>query len=125
MNQIERQGRIVDQILAEREKQDEKWGPIGSRLHRTDEYWMTVLGEEVGECCEDIWLHQDENNLIKELIQVAAVAVAHIEAIEERRNLGVMLIPNDGMVKHFQTPVRLGGIFGNVCREKLESEGDE
>lgn len=121
----EMQQRILQAVFKEREIQDKKRGPISSRLHVTDEHWLAILGEEVGECANDIWPYQDENNLIKELIQVAAVAVAHIEAIEERRNLGVMLIPNEGSAQYYQSVTRLAGVYGSLCREKLESAGDE
>ncbi len=43
-----------------------------------------VLGEEFGEVCRAV-LEGDEANLREELIQVAAVAVAWVEAIDRER----------------------------------------
>lgn len=70
---------IVDLIMAERQRQDQKFG----RQDNDDFKWCTILGEEYGEVCQAA-LKGDRNELMTELIQVAAVAVAHLEALSLR-----------------------------------------
>jgi len=70
----------IEEVVLERENQDIKWGaqnhfPLG---------WLAILMEEVGETSKEAC----EGNMVnyrKEMIQVAAVAVAAIESID--RNL--------------------------------------
>lgn len=71
---------ILHEISAERRHQDAKWG---SQRHLDDTYWATILGEEFGEACQDA-LEANPVGLREELIQVAAVAVAWIEALDYR-----------------------------------------
>jgi len=72
-------------------KQDVKWG----EQNHNDLKWLSILMEEVGEAAETVnednpakerlYSHDAcEDNLEYELIQVAAVAVAWIEAIRRR-----------------------------------------
>ena len=73
---------VLDEVRAERDRQDRMWGvqdhhPIA---------WIAILGEEKGECDRSV-LENDYENLEKELVQVAAVAVAAVESIR-RRDLG-------------------------------------
>lgn len=69
---------VFDAILAERKRQDDKWG-AHRRLPLST--WHLILSEEVGEVAEAVL---DRNaNLRAELVQVAAVAVAWLEALEE------------------------------------------
>ncbi len=79
---------VSEDIWAEREAQIDKWGV---QTHPICE-WMTILGEEVGEACQEalrIRFGPEENrkqytaDLRKELIQCAAVCVAIVEQIEE------------------------------------------
>lgn len=119
-----RMSKYLQAIIAERHQQDQKWGRIESRLGKTDENWIAILGEELGECCQDVDLG-DSGNLKKELIQVAAVCVAFLEAMEEREKLGVMLIPNDGLAELYDLPVRMGVLFGTICRERLKKGSDD
>ena len=79
-------------IVLERQRQNAKWGV---QRHSWPE-WMTVLGEEYGEACQaalrlrfgedndqrDRYLSRLEH-LRTELVQIAAVAVAIIEHIDE------------------------------------------
>lgn len=82
---------VIDDIKMERSLQDEKWGV---QFHNIG-WWMTILGEEFGETCEaalDFHFNEDDKeqnraHLREELIQVAAVAVAVCEAIDETRLL--------------------------------------
>jgi hypothetical protein len=72
---------VMNLVRQEREKQDEKWGPIAGRAHDTlDGDWITILAEEVGEAAHEV-LEGQTKKAVDELVQVAAVAVAHIEAI--------------------------------------------
>lgn len=70
---------LLHEVEAERTRQDEKWG--ASRKLRS-ELWATILGEEYGEACKAV-LEVDAVNLREELMQVAAVALAWIESLDE------------------------------------------
>lgn len=63
----------------ERYRQDQKYGG-GDNDYPV---WMTILGEEVGECCQAVLKRRGLRNLRTELIHVAAVAVAAIEQIDK------------------------------------------
>lgn len=88
----QRQAIIID-IESERSRQSAKFGE--QRAYNLNR-WLTILGEEYGEACEalnDADLHRDQHRYTKfehkaalrtELIQVAAVAVAIIEQLDER-----------------------------------------
>ena len=67
-------------VKEERERQDAKWG---SQRDLPNPTWLAILVEEVGEVAKAI-LERDEEGLNKEIVQVAAVAVAMIEAIDAR-----------------------------------------
>ena len=86
---------VLGAILAERINQDEKWGWPRSDLSYSD--WLAILAEEFGEAAEAVvelrageqlrlGSHQIvwKNQLQKELIQVAAVAISILESMEER-----------------------------------------
>ena len=64
-------------VVAERKRQDRKWG---QQNHGPDG-WLTILVEEVGEVARAI-LEGDANSYKKEMVQVAAVAVAALESFE-------------------------------------------
>ena len=86
--------RVLDEVLSERERQESKWG---QQNHPGSEYLM-ILGEEVGEAnkeyLEEYFLSKqprpsnEECPIItygkyrKELIQIAAVAVAMVESLD-------------------------------------------
>lgn len=86
---------VLKQISDERTRQDEKFGE--QRMHSPAE-WLMILGEEVGEANQaaleaHFWNHKGINlkpldrlsrleKYRKELIQVAAVAVAAIETLD-------------------------------------------
>lgn len=104
---IVRQERIVQEIIAERDRQDAKFGDIESRLTmpstvldrrsfeteiiglKIEQYaraslgrapsWTAILAEEVGEAFQEL---DRPERLRAELVQVAAVVVAWIEAID-------------------------------------------
>jgi len=80
--------RVLDDITAERKRQDEKWGV--QNMH--DFEHISILTEEVGEAAKAAneanfttgSTRGDYSHLRKELIQVAAVAVDHVQAIDRR-----------------------------------------
>lgn len=75
-------------INEERNRQDEKWGDQSGN-HPFE--WMSILGEEFGELCEAVnetcfknGIHPErggKERILKESIQVAAVALALAEAV--------------------------------------------
>ena len=75
---------VFDEIKKERAAQDKKWGV---QNHHPIE-WCAILGEEVGEvqkaALESHFNYKITNpeNYRKELIQVAAVAVAMVECYD-------------------------------------------
>ena len=73
-------------ILAERVEQNKKWGV---QQHSMAE-WLVILIEEIGEVAQAMQKKSfssketDADNLYEELIQVAAVASAIAEQVNER-----------------------------------------
>ena len=55
-------------IEIEREAQDAKWG----EQHHSDEKWLAILLEELGEAAEAV-LEKNEEGLLEEVVQVSAV----------------------------------------------------
>jgi NTP pyrophosphatase (non-canonical NTP hydrolase) len=80
--------RVLQEVLAERIRQDAKWGEQNGH----DFEWVSILTEEVGEAAQAAneanfrsgKTRGDYTHLRAELVQVAAVAVAWIEAIDRR-----------------------------------------
>lgn len=73
---------IVRKIMAERDRQDDKWG--ADRMLE-DSLWLTILAEEVGECAKGILKHHTPEMLEQEVVQVAAVAVAWLECFANEK----------------------------------------
>lgn len=77
---------IIFDILRERHAQDLKWG---DQTHHPHPIWSMILGEEAGEVTKaalEVTVGNPRTSigdLRKELIQVAAVAVAWIEKIDK------------------------------------------
>jgi len=81
-------GFIIQEILAERKRQNEQFGVQNHDPAR----WSLILNEEVGEANKEVCEYEfatrtaDEQirlqNLRTELIQVAAVALAFIESLD-------------------------------------------
>ena len=68
-------------VADERRRQNLKWG----EQNHSDEMWLVILSEEFGECARGIlegWPNPDD--LDKEIVQIAAAAVAWLEC--RRRN---------------------------------------
>lgn len=74
------QALAVEHILAERQRQLDKWG---EQAHH-DTFWAVIEGEEFGEVCRAIFDH-DDAHLYEEVVQVAAVALAWAEDMLHRR----------------------------------------
>lgn len=82
-------------VSAERYRQDMKWG---EQNHAPME-WMGILGEEFGELCQAVNETHFNNgpeeqakggyaNMRSEAVQVAAVAISFIEALDRRYATG-------------------------------------
>jgi len=86
--------KVVKEIIEEREKQDAKWG---EQNHSPIE-WVSILTEEVGEVAkaalESHFKHKNKDHSYteyrKELVQVAAVAIAMLESLD-RNELGMLI----------------------------------
>ena len=79
MNEITR-AKILEAVLAERERQAERWG---DQTEHTDLEWMSILTEEIGEVAKDV-NDQRMAGMFEELIQCAAVCFAWSEAFITR-----------------------------------------
>jgi NTP pyrophosphatase (non-canonical NTP hydrolase) len=92
------QSDIIQSVLDERERQDSKWG----EQNHFPQFWTGILGEEYGELCEAINETVFDNvsdkggyqNMRKEAIHVAAVAIGFLECLERNKedwlSFGVM-----------------------------------
>jgi NTP pyrophosphatase (non-canonical NTP hydrolase) len=85
MRKSETMERALTAVSIERRAQIEQWG---DQSGHPDTTWLAILTEEVGEAAQAV-LHDKfggkaAGELRWELIQVAAVAVAWIEAIDKR-----------------------------------------
>jgi NTP pyrophosphatase (non-canonical NTP hydrolase) len=74
--------KILTDITDERDRQDAKWG-VQEHHPAT---WQLILVEEVGETAEAL-LDDDRERYRKELVQVAAVAIAAIEDLDRREGV--------------------------------------
>lgn len=72
---------IWQDICQERKRQDEIWG---ADRNQSGYVWNAILTEEVGEVAKEV-LEEDVERLYTELVQVAASAVAWMEAIKAGR----------------------------------------
>lgn len=68
---------VIEEVLEERSRQDNKWG---EQNHRPDT-WIVILAEELGEASHAM-LNILADKYREEMIQVAAVAVAAVEALD-------------------------------------------
>lgn len=78
------QQKIIADVIAERKRQDEKWGEQNHDLF----VWASIIGEEYGEMCKAINEHGfdpttgTEKNIYTEAIQVMASCMAMLECID-------------------------------------------
>ena len=89
------QHNAICDIRTERERQDKKWG----EQNHLPQFWTGILGEEYGELCEAVnetvftTAYPDAarrerggyENMRKEAIQIAAVALGFIECLERNK----------------------------------------
>lgn len=87
--QYEAHLRVLAEVTNERLQQEKTWG----QQDHDNFMWLTILGEEYGEACEaalELIQHKTKAlstaHLRAELLQVAAVAVAHIETIDRNKS---------------------------------------
>ena len=87
----ELQGKIITEILKERDRQNNKWG---EQNHSPIE-WLPILVEEVGEVakaiCDSYFIGIDSyNHYRKETIEVAAVALAMVECMDRKKTASIL-----------------------------------
>jgi hypothetical protein len=81
---------VLQEVLIERHKQESKWG----QQNHSPVEWLMILGEEVGEANKaalekhfsyvGVTTYEEYR---KELIQVAAVAIAAIESLDRNERM--------------------------------------
>ena len=72
---------VLEQVLAERESQDLKWG---DQTFNSDDHWTVILTEELGEVAREVF-EKRETDMYNEIIQSAAVCFAWAEACNNRK----------------------------------------
>lgn len=89
---MDTQQQAVDLVLAERQRQDGKWGVQSHHLIG----WEPILHEETGEVSKEVnriyfgGQPIESSGYLEEVVQVAAVALAMIECELRRRNQAQM-----------------------------------
>ena len=63
---------VLQAVLAERERQDGKWG---DQTQNSDEQWTVILTEEIGEVAREVY-EKRSAGMFEEVIQCAAVCMA-------------------------------------------------
>ena len=71
------QERIIEQVIAERERQDRLWGVQDHEPLK----WVAILLEEAGEYAKDV-LEGRVAHAREEVVQIAAVAIAIVESMD-------------------------------------------
>lgn len=88
---------VLNDVAEERLRQDEKWG---SQRTLTPEVWLRILAEEFGEAAKAInegnYDPMDKDCYRREMIQVAAVAIAAVEAHDHRLALSAQASTQPG-----------------------------
>jgi hypothetical protein len=82
---------VIDAVIAERERQDKKWG----EQNHYPQMWTGILGEEYGEFCqavnETVFSNGTDKggyeNMKKEAIHTAAVAIGFLECLERNKKI--------------------------------------
>ena len=73
---------VLQAVLAERERQDSKWG---DQTQNSDEQWTVILTEEIGEVAREVY-EKRSAGMFEEVIQCAAVCMAWVEAYLNRNS---------------------------------------
>lgn len=76
------QGKILDEILDERERQDEKWGGPGHDASHAGHDWKMFIVEQASRLVDDLCMKKPDYR--QRLIKIAALAMAAIEAEDKR-----------------------------------------
>lgn len=86
------QKKIIEKVLDERKRQDEKWGV----QDHSAPVWATIIGEEYGEMCKAINEYgfsptrKTEDEIYTEAIQTMASCMAMLECIERARRVTML-----------------------------------
>ena len=74
---------VLEEITTERKRQDNKWGEQNHHPF----VWLSILGEEYGEACKHCLEsdQEDYSQYRKELVEVAAVAIAAVESLDRNQ----------------------------------------
>ena len=72
--------KVLEAVLAERERQDGKWG---DQTANSDEHWTVILTEELGEVAREVYEGRSAG-MFEKIIQCAAVSFAWAEAYLNR-----------------------------------------
>ena len=81
---------VLCSVMQERYRQDKKWGV----QNHSAEWWLAILMEEVGELAQAILETHFDNgtdlggidNIRKEAVQCAAVAIAMLECLDRNKS---------------------------------------
>lgn len=86
------QKKIIEKVLEERQRQDEKWGITD----HSASVWGMIIGEEYGEMCKAINefmfnpSRKTEDDIYKEAIQTMASCMAMLECVERARRVPML-----------------------------------
>lgn len=72
---------VLTEVMHERDRQDDKWG----EQNHAPLLWLAILGEEFGEVAKAA-VESKPDQYRRELIEVAAVAVAAIESFDRAKS---------------------------------------
>jgi NTP pyrophosphatase (non-canonical NTP hydrolase) len=118
-NLTEAREAIISDIIAERDRQDQKWGRQAGFWDDHDMVKLTVVTEEVGEIAQAI-LKADPENLHEEIIQTMAVLMAWAETIEMKVPSAQVIIDSDkpleAQIEELQVMM---SILGGQLKEKI------
>lgn len=87
-NYSREQEKIIDDVLAERNRQDMKWGEQNHNAY----VWASIIGEEYGEICKAINefgfdpTPKTEQDIYIEAIQTMASCMAMLECMQRNKN---------------------------------------
>lgn len=89
---------VLKLVSEERARQNTKWG----EQNHSPAFWAVILGEEYGEVCRAIY-ENDPTQYVAELVQLAAVCVAMVEAHQRQ-----YAQPREEVSPAYSARVRLG-----------------
>ena len=98
---------VLTEVSQERQRQDDKFG---DQTGHSDGMWLAILAEEFGEIGKALCEGADAREVLDEIIQTAAVAVAWAECLYIREDIATM---------QKQTPTEKDD---SITRQKLQPE---